>query len=116
MDPRRRTSSVIGPKVRQVGFVTPNADAVPVDGTGIGAEKELLGLTSNSPTPVMIPPSRPVVEIPQKTEPVAVPSPSHRRGNDVEIPSAPIGSYNSEPVLEGSSVPSSKGGLLLPPF
>lgn len=122
MDPRRRTSLVIGPKVRQVGFVTPNTDVVVLGegAVGMGAEKEAatLGVTTNSPSPVIIPPTRPVVEIPQKTEPVAVPSPSHyRRPNDVEVPSAPIGSYNSaDPVLEGSSLPSSKAGLLLPPF
>lgn len=115
MDPRRRASSVIGPKVRQVGFVTPNAEPD-------GADKELanLGLTlANSPTPVMIPRPPPTVEIPHKAaEPVAVPSPSYGRGiTDADsIPSAPIGSYNSaDPVLDGSSsLSSSKAGLLLP--
>ncbi|KAG0557442.1 hypothetical protein KC19_11G130500 [Ceratodon purpureus] len=107
MDSRRR-SVVIGPKVRQVGFVTPNAD---IPGDGSGMEKEVLNLTANSPTPVTIVPTRPVIEVPQKTEPVAVPSPSTRRPVDVEIPSAPAGSYNpADPVLEGSSLPSSKGG------
>lgn len=109
-----------GPKVRQVGFVTPNTD-IPGDGAGagagMGAEKEVLGLTTNSPSPVIIPPTRPAVEIPHKTEPVAVPSPSHRRPSDVEIPSAPTASYNpNDSVLEGSSLPSSKGGLLVSLF
>jgi len=100
---------VIGPKVRQVGFVTPNTD-IPGEGSGMGSEREVLNLTANSPTPVTIVPTRPVIEIPQKTEPVAVASPSYT----VEIPSTPSPSYNpADPVLEGSSLPSSKGGLLL---
>lgn len=110
MDSRRR-SAVIGPRVRQVGFVTPNAD-IPGEGSGMGSEKEAVNLTANSPTPVTIVPMRPVIDIPQKAEPIAVPLPSPRRPIDVEIPSAPTGSYNpADPVLEGSSLPSSKGGL-----
>lgn len=108
MDPRRR-SLVIGPKVRQVGFVTPNAD-IPGEGSGMGSEREVVNLTANSPTPVTIVPTRPVIEIPQKAEPVAVSSPSYT----VEIPSTPSASY--DPGLEGSSLPSSKGGLLHSPF
>jgi hypothetical protein len=116
MDPRRGRTTVPGPKVRQVGFVTPNTD-IPGDAASVGADKEVLGLTTNSPSPVIIPPTRPALEIPLKTEPVPVPSPSHRRANDVEIPSALPASYNpNDSVLEGSSLPSSKGGSLFPPF
>lgn len=107
MEPRRR--SVIGPKVRQVGFVTPNAD-VPE-----GKDLAPAPMTASSPSPVIIPVARPVIDIPQKTEPVAVPSPSTRRlVNDIEIPSAPTGaSFNpGDSVLESSSLPSSRGGLL----
>ena len=108
MDTRRR-SAVIGPKVRQVGFVTPNSD-IPGEGSGMGAEKEAANLTSSSPSPVTIVPKRPVIEVP---ETIAVPIPSPRRSVDIEIPSAPTGSYSpADPVLEGSSLPSSKGGLL----
>jgi len=105
MDSRRR--SVIGPKIRQVGFVTPNTD-VPE-----GKDLAPAAMTASSPSPVIIPVARPVIDIPQKTEPVAVPSPSTRRPvNDIEIPSAPSGaSFNpADSVLEGSSLPSSRGG------
>lgn len=130
MDPRSRRTAVTGPKVRQVGFVTPGTDGAAAGAAGAGAgaaaaaEKEVVSLIANSPTPVMIPPTTgasrppPTIEVPQKpaaAEPVTVPSPSHRRGVDLEsIPSAPIGSYNSvDPFLEGSSpLLSSKGGAL----
>lgn len=102
----RRRSLVIGPKVRQVGFVTPNTD-IPGEGSGTGTEKEAVNLTVNSPSPVTIVPTRPPLEIPHKSEPVAIASPSYT----VEIPSTPTASYiPADPMLEGSSLPSSNRG------
>lgn len=98
----RRRSQVSGPMFRQVGFVTPNTD-IP----GEGSEKEAVNLTVNSPSPVTIVPTRPPLEIPHKSEPVAISSPSYT----VEIPSTPTASYNpADPMFEGSSLPSSNRG------
>ncbi|CAK9205721.1 unnamed protein product [Sphagnum troendelagicum] len=116
MDARRRT--VIDPKVRMVGFVTPTADmpAETAPGTtttttqASGLSQAPATTVSNfSPSPVIIPP-------PQKAAapPVPVPSPGiQSRPAEIEYPSAAVvGSNPSDSLLASSSLPSSKTGIL----
>ncbi|CAM6039341.1 unnamed protein product [Sphagnum compactum] len=116
MDARRRT--VIDPKVRMVGFVTPTAD-MPAETAGgttttttqaSGLSQAPATTVSNfSPSPVIIPP-------PQKAAaaPVPVPSPViQSRLVEIEYPSAAVvGSNPSDSLLASSSLPSSKTGIL----
>lgn len=114
MDARRRT--VIDPKVRMVGFVTPTADmpAETAPGTtttttqASGLSQAPATTVSNfSPSPVIIPP-------PQKAAapPVPVPSPViQSRPVEIEYPSAAVvGSNPADSLLASSSLPSSKTG------
>ncbi len=116
MDARRRT--VIDPKVRMVGFVTPTADmpAETAPGTtttttqASGLSQAPATTVSNfSPSPVIIPP-------PQKAAapPIPVPSPViQSRPAEIEYPSAAVvGSNPSDSLLASSSLPSSKTGIL----
>jgi hypothetical protein len=117
MDARRRT--VIDPKVRMVGFVTPTVDmpAETAAGTTTTTTTQVTGLSQApattvfnfSPSPVVIPP-------PQKAAatPVPVPSPGiQSRPEEIEyLSAAVVGSNPSDSLLASSSLPSSKTGIL----
>ncbi|KAH7661690.1 translation initiation factor eIF-2B subunit delta protein [Dioscorea alata] len=122
MDSRRAPRTVIDPKVRQVGFVTPGAPparshSVPTDACSSPPRAPDFTLPSNSLSPVMIPPARhasadgiPVLT--RASAPVPVPSttpnpPSPLRRDGVQIP---IGSYNPSESLGTSPMrsPSSR--------
>lgn len=101
MEARRGPRTVIGPKVRQVGFFAPTAPQPPrpdADATESVSPPLLGSPVSNSLSPVMIPPPRHVSE---RTAAVPVPETGFRRqasGDHV-----PIGSYNPSVSLLGTS-------------
>ncbi|GKU95052.1 hypothetical protein SLEP1_g8460 [Rubroshorea leprosula] len=111
METRRGSGAV--PRVRQVGFFTPNAPPQP---TGQRARTQSAPLESNSPplsnspasnslSPVMIPPSRHLSEN-IATRSAAVPVPGRSAPGEHMV----VGSYNpSELVLELESPPSRTG-------
>uniref|UniRef100_A0A2N9HKA1 Translation initiation factor eIF2B subunit delta n=1 Tax=Fagus sylvatica TaxID=28930 RepID=A0A2N9HKA1_FAGSY len=99
MDARRTSRTVIDPKVRHVGFFTPNPDPDSPGRTPLLSNSP----ASNSLSPVMIPPPR----LPSdRTAAVPVPETGLRRqtGGD----HVAVGSYNpSESLLSSSPTPSS---------
>jgi hypothetical protein len=117
MDARRRT--VIDPKVRMVGFVTPTADMPAETAAGTtttttqasGLSQAPAATVSNfSPSPVIIPPPQKAAAV----APVPVASPViQSRPVEIEYPSAAVvGSNPSDSLLASSSLPSSKTGIL----
>ncbi|KAL5723541.1 hypothetical protein ACHQM5_006929 [Ranunculus cassubicifolius] len=99
MDNRRPSRMVIDPKIRQVGFITPNSDAPP-DRTQSGPARS--SPPSNSLPPVTIPPRRHASD--NLTVPVPVPmSPLHTRHNNITV----VGSYESTEYLLGGESMSS---------
>lgn len=112
MEARRVSRTVIGPKVRQVGFFAPTAPQPPrpeSDPIESDSPPLLDSPVSNSLSPVMIPPPR---HISERTAAVPVPESGFRRqasGDQV-----PIGSYNPSVSLLGTSPvasPSSRVGV-----
>ncbi|KAG1348202.1 translation initiation factor eIF-2B subunit delta-like [Cocos nucifera] len=113
MDLRRAPRTVIDPKVRQVGFITPGAappparsHSVPTDACSTSPPAPDLSLLGSSISPVMIPPPRHVsadglssLARPAAAVAVHVPASPLRR-DTVQIP---IGSYNPSETLLGSS-------------
>nr|XP_010941217.1 translation initiation factor eIF-2B subunit delta [Elaeis guineensis] len=111
MDLRRAPRTVIDPKVRQVGFVTPGAappparsHSVATDACSTSPPAPDLSLPGSSISPVMIPPPRHASAdgLSSLTRPAAavhVPA-SPLRHDTVQIP---IGSYNPSEILLGSS-------------
>ncbi|XP_068305777.1 uncharacterized protein [Pyrus communis] len=104
MDARRVSRTVIDPKVRQVGFFTPNAEASPgrtQSGPAIPAPSLSESPASNSLHPVMIPPSRHLSDtVAIRTAAVPVPDSALRRKESVDVP---VGSYNPSESLLGTS-------------
>ncbi|KAM1238576.1 hypothetical protein ACFX2I_039264 [Malus domestica] len=104
MDARRVSRTVIDPKVRQVGFFTPNAEAPPgrtQSGPVIPAPSLSESPASNSLYPVMIPPSRHLSDtVAIRTAAVPVPDSALRRKESVDLP---VGSYNPSESLLGTS-------------
>lgn len=110
MDTQRSWRAV--PKVRQVGFFTPNeppppnrTQSVPPDSTSPPISNSPV---SNSLSPVMIPPPRHLSDnlAHRATSPLPVPEHSaFRRRNAVGDPVAVVGSYNPTDSLLGRSPP-----------
>ncbi|KAM0982884.1 hypothetical protein EV1_015621 [Malus domestica] len=105
MDARRVSRTVIDPKVRQVGFFTPVAEAPPCrtqSGPAITAPSPLSeSPASNSLSPVMIPPSRHLSDtVVIRTAAVPVPDSALRRTESGDVP---VGSYNPLESLLGTS-------------
>lgn len=112
MDARRASRTVIDPKVRQVGFFTPNAETVPsrtLSGPVITSSPPLSeSPASNSLYPVMIPPSRHLSDtVAIRTAALPVPESASRRKEAGER--VPVGSYNPSESMLGTS-PSSRVG------
>ncbi|ONI09074.1 hypothetical protein PRUPE_5G216300 [Prunus persica] len=106
MDARRASRTVIDPKVRQVGFFTPNAETAPsrtLSGPPIASSPPLSSSpASNSLYPVMIPPSRHLSDtIAIRTAALPVPESASRRKEAGER--VPVGSYNPSESLLGTS-------------
>jgi hypothetical protein len=115
MDARRRT--VIDPKVRMVGFVTPTADMPAETAAGTTTTTtQASGLSQAPATTVSNFSASPVIIIPppQKAAAAPVPSPEiQSRPVEIEYPSAAVvGSNPSDSLLASSSLPSSKTGIL----
>lgn len=115
MDARRVSRTVIDPKVRHVGFVTSNAAPHPgrkQSGTAVAASPPLADSpSSNSLSPVMIPPPRHLSDLASRTAAVPVPESAFRR--HVAGDQVPVGSYNPSESLLGTSPvlsPSSRVG------
>ncbi|CAK9167288.1 unnamed protein product [Ilex paraguariensis] len=93
MDPRRVPRTVSDPKVRQVGFFAP-PDRSQLSPSEPSASPPVLDLSpsGNSLSPVMIPPSRHLSELPRAGQfPPALLSPLRRPSHGESIP---VGSYN----------------------
>ncbi|XP_031404268.1 translation initiation factor eIF-2B subunit delta-like isoform X2 [Punica granatum] len=108
MEPRRPSRAVIDPKVRQVGFITPNAPPQqPVRTQSYPPESNSPPLSespaSNSLSPVMIPPPRHLSDnlTAYRTPAVPVPESSRRRAE----PAAVACSYDPSESLFGTSSP-----------
>ncbi|CAL9031538.1 unnamed protein product [Prunus brigantina] len=106
MDARRASRTLIDPKVRQVGFFTPNADTAPsrtVSGPPITSSPPLSeSPASNSLYPVMIPPSRHLSDtVAIRTAALPVPESASWRKEAGER--VPVGSYNPSESLLGTS-------------
>ncbi|KAJ7956572.1 Translation initiation factor eIF-2B subunit delta [Quillaja saponaria] len=101
MDARRVSRAMIDPKVRQVGFFTPNpSQPTRTESDPVESESPPLSLSPahNSPSPVMIPPPRHLID---RTAALPVPDSGFRRqasGDHV-----PVGSYNPSESLLGTS-------------
>lgn len=116
MDARR--GSVTVPKVRQVGFFTPNAPSQtqPSRTQSCPPESNSPPLSdspaSNSLSPVMIPPPRHLSDnLASRAAPLPVPDHAFRRHGSGEH-ALPVGSYNPSESLLGASPPSSSGRLV----
>ncbi|KAL6973541.1 hypothetical protein U1Q18_027727 [Sarracenia purpurea var. burkii] len=116
MDPPRRTSRVIDPKVRQVGFFAPGAPTPPSPGrthSGPPASSSTpvsVSPSGNSLSPVMIPPPRHASDNLSALEPpssraVGVPVPaSSSTLRRLTVDSVPVvGSYNQSESVLGTS-------------
>ncbi|KAJ6765068.1 TRANSLATION INITIATION FACTOR EIF-2B [Salix koriyanagi] len=110
MDARRATTTV--PRVRQVGFFTPNAPPAQPSRTHSFPLDSSSPPLSNSPvnnslSPVMIPPSRHLSDnlVHRATSPLPVPEPSAFRRPIRSHHVAVVGSYNPTESLLGSSPP-----------
>ncbi|KAK9996393.1 hypothetical protein SO802_021079 [Lithocarpus litseifolius] len=98
MEARRASRTVSDPKVRHVGFFTPDPNPQP-GWNPLAADSPV----SNSLSPVMIPPPR---QPSDRTAAVPVPETGVRRQTGAD--QVPVGSYNpSESLLGSSPVPSS---------
>ncbi|KAH7442381.1 hypothetical protein KP509_03G085900 [Ceratopteris richardii] len=127
MDSRRGSRFVIDPKIRQVGFVPAGCESEnPNASSAVAAIANVdVNPTSDSPSPVMIPPR--LADPLPRAAPLPVPSPPPRKHTSVEIPLQ--GSYNPTDSVLGTSppfspasngryagVPSSEGPDLSPSF
>ena len=105
MDARRSSRAVSDPKVRHVGFFTPNAP--PLTGRtrsgppAAGSPSLSESPASNSLSPVMIPPPRHLSDVAARTAAVPVPDSAFRRTADGDH--VPVGSYNPSESLLGTS-------------
>ncbi|KAM6569322.1 hypothetical protein CsatB_017307 [Cannabis sativa] len=113
MDARRASRTVSDPKVRRVGFFTPDAQVQPLSGrtqSGPTAAESSSSVspTSNSLSPVMIPPPRQLSDLTSRTAAVPVPDSAFRR--PVAGDHVPVGSYNpaSDSLLGTSPAASPK--------
>lgn len=112
MEARRVPRTVIGPRVRQVGFFAPTAPQEPnaePDPIVSDSPPLLDSAVRNSLSPVMIPPPR---HLSERTAAVPVPESGFRRQATGD--SVPIGSYNPSVSLLGTSPvasPSSRVGF-----
>ena len=101
MDARRASRTVSDPKVRHVGFITPNAQPLPgrtkSGPTAAGSESP----AKNALSPVMIPPPRHLSDLSSRTAAVPVPDSAFRR--PVAEKHVPVGSYNPSDSLLGTS-------------
>ncbi|XP_022134966.1 translation initiation factor eIF-2B subunit delta-like isoform X2 [Momordica charantia] len=105
MDARRGSRVVIDPKVRQVGFFTPDAPPSPGRTTTAPPDCTTSQLsdspTSNSLSPVMIPPPRhPSDNLASRTAVLPVPASGNWRHPEDQVP---VGSHNPSETLLGSS-------------
>ncbi|KAF3969141.1 hypothetical protein CMV_007032 [Castanea mollissima] len=98
MEARRASRTVSDPKVRHVGFFTPDPNPHP-GRTPLASDAPV----SNALSPVMIPPPR---QPSDRTAAVPVPETGQRRQTGAD--QVPVGSYNpSESLLSSSPLPSS---------
>lgn len=108
----RRTSRIVNPKVRHVGFFTldsppPNPPGRSLSGPADCAaaatshSQQPLSPTTNSLSPVMIPPPRHLSDnLASRSAVLPVPAPSNWRNSDDQIP---VGSYNPSDTLLATS-------------
>ncbi|XP_062116907.1 uncharacterized protein LOC133830846 isoform X2 [Humulus lupulus] len=113
MDARRASRAVSDPKVRRVGFFTPDAQVQPLSGRTQSGPPAAASPSSESPagnslSPVMIPPPRQLSDLTSRTAAVPVPDSAFRR--PVAGDHVPIGSYNpaSDSLLGTSPAASPK--------
>ncbi|KAL6994067.1 hypothetical protein U1Q18_012177 [Sarracenia purpurea var. burkii] len=97
MDPRRVSRAVIDPKVRQVGFFAPGAPPSRTHFSPLGPSSSSppvsdISPSSNSLSPVMIPPPRHLSDLSRHVQFPTVPLSPLRRPSAGE--SIPVGSYN----------------------
>lgn len=105
MESRRNSRAVIDPKVRHVGFFTPNAPPTRSQSYPVESNSPPLSDSpaSNSLSPVMIPPPRHLSDnlTALRTVAVPVPLPTRRRSEQVQL----AGGYDPSESILGTSSP-----------